>query len=109
MITLIDDPPKMYQLEQLASSDSKTISVIESTAAKWEEVAIALGLDAPAIERIRRDYTSDCREACSQMFAHWLKMDYLDEEKPVTWSTLIDCLKDAEFSSVAEELHDILD
>ena len=44
------------------------------------------------------------------MFAHWLKMDYLDEEiKPVTWSTLIDCLKDAEFSSVAEELQDILD
>lgn len=77
-------------------------------AAKWKELAIALGFDAAAIDCIRRDYTSDCREACSQMFQKWLKMEYGDVCKPVSWATLIQCLLDAEFSSVSQEIEQVL-
>ena len=77
-------------------------------AAKWEELAIALGFDPPAIAHIRRDYSSDCREACSQMLQMWLKMECNDANKSVSWATLIQCLKDAEFSSVGLELEEIL-
>lgn len=77
-------------------------------AAKWEELAIALGLDAPTIERIRRDHSSDCREACYEMLTKWLKMDHSGEIKPVCWTTLIESLNDAEFSSLAKVLKEIL-
>lgn len=104
----LGDPPKIYQLEQF-SSDSKTIRVIDSVAAKWEELAIALGFNASMIDRLRRDYTSDCKEACTQMLITWLTMEHCDESKPVSWSTLIDCLIDAEFSSLAVELKEMLE
>lgn len=107
----VDDVPKIYQLEQLTGSNSKTVRVIDSVAAKWEELAIALGFDASAIDRIRRDYSSDCKEACSQMLIKWLKaeLERSDEHRAVSWGTLIDCLKDAEFSSIAKELEEIID
>ena len=77
-------------------------------AAKWEELAIALGFDAPTIALIKRDYSSDCKEACSQMLQMWLKMECGDASRSVSWATLIQGLKDAEFSSVGVELEDIL-
>ena len=77
-------------------------------AAKWEELAIALGFDAPAIDCIRRDHSSDCKEACTQMLQKWLRMEYGDACKPVSWATLIQCLQDAEFSSVSQQMEEIL-
>ena len=108
LLSQTDDPPKIYQLEQLTGPDSKTVSIIDSVAAKWEELAIALRIDVSTIERIRRDYSSDCREACSEMLTKWLKMDHNGERKSVNWTTLIQSLIDAEFSSLARELKQIL-
>ena len=78
-------------------------------AAKWEELAIALGFSASTIDCLRRDYSSDCKEGCAQMLTTWLTMEHCDESKPVSWSTLIDSLIDAEFSSLAKELKEILE
>ena len=105
----LDDVPKLKQLEQLTGPHSKTIRVIGTVAAKWEELAMALGFDASAIDCIRRDYTSDCKEACSQMLAKWLETKYNDDCRSVSWGVLIDCLEDAEFSSIARELEIIMD
>lgn len=106
---ITDKQPQLHQLEQLTRPDgSKSVQVITSVAAKWEELAIALGFDAPAIAHIKRDYSSDCREACSQMLQMWLRMECSDVSRPVSWATLIQCLKDAEFSSVSVELEEIL-
>lgn len=104
-----DQQPHLHQLEQLTGPDgSKSVQVITSVAAKWEELAIALDFDAPAIAVIKRDYSSDCREACSQMLQMWLKMEFSDASRSVSWATLIQSLKDAEFSSVGIELEEIL-
>ena len=106
---IIDKQPQLHQLEQLTRPDgSKSVQVITSVAAKWEELAIALGFDAPAIAHIKRDYSSNCREACSQMLRMWLRMECSDASRSVSWATLIQCLKDAEFSSVGVEVEEIL-
>lgn len=43
------------------------------------------------------------------MLTTWLTMEHGDESKPVSWSTLTDSLIDAEFSSLAKELKEILE
>ena len=83
--------------------------IIDSVAAKWEEVAIALGFDASAIACVRRDHSSDCKAACTLVLQKWLNKEYAHICKPVTWSTLIECLKDAEFSSLAHRITEILE
>ena len=106
---ITDKQPQLHQLEQLTGSDgSKSVQVINSVAAKWEELAIALGFDAPAIAHIKRDYSTDCREACSQMLQMWLRMECNTASRSISWATLIQCLKDAEFSSIGQELEEIL-
>ena len=108
-IYVTDKQPQLHQLEQLTGSDgSKSVQVINSVAAKWEELAIALGFDAPAIAHIKRDHSTDCREACSQMLQMWLRMECSVASRSVSWATLIHCLKDAEFSSIGQELEEIL-
>ena len=106
--TLLEHSPKLQQLEELTGCDSKIVRIINGVASKWEELAIALGFDAPAIDCIRRDFSSDCKEACSQMLQKWIKMEYT-ACKPVTWTVLIQCLQDAEFSSLAKDLNEIFD
>ena len=107
--TLLEHPPNLQQLEELTGydHDSKTVRIINCVASKWEELAIALGFDAPAIDCIRRDFSSDCKEACSQMLQKWIKMEY-SVCKPATWTVLIQCLQDAEFSTLAKDLSEIL-
>ena len=105
-MSLLEHPPNLQQLEELTGCGSKTIRIINSVASKWEELAIALDFDAPAIDCIRRDFSSDCREACSQMLQKWIKMEY-NVCKPVTWTILIQCLQDAEFSTLAKDLNEI--
>ena len=106
---IVEDPPTLDELEQITGSDSKVVRVIDTVAPKWEEVAIALGFDGPAIDRMRRDYATDCREACSQMLQKWLRMDYVDICKPISWDVFVQSLQDAEFSCLADELSAILD
>ena len=84
------------------------VKIVDGIAAKWEDVAIALGFDAPAIDCIRRDHATDCKAACTSMFHKWLNMEHADICKPVSWTVLIQGLQDAEFSSLADEITGIL-
>jgi hypothetical protein len=74
-------------------------------AARWEELAIALGFEASAIEYIGRDHVQDARGACRHVLTEWLAEKAEGNLRgPVTWTTLIDCLTDAGFASLAEDL-----
>ena len=76
-------------------------------AAQWEELAIALGFEA-VIERIRRDYVQDARGACRHVLTEWLAEKAEGNLRgPVTWTTLIDCLIDAGFAGLAEQLKEV--
>ena len=99
------DKPKLQELQVLNSDsgDAKKIRVIDTVAAQWEELAIALGFEAAVINYIRRDHVHDAKGACRDVLGKWLE----EEENlrgPVTWTTLIECLVDAGFASLAEAL-----
>lgn len=103
----LDHKPTLHQLHVLMNKDGRKVKVIDSVAAKWEELAIALGFDAPDIDYVKRDYTQDAKGACRQVLYMWLN-DESNENLPITWTTLVQCLKDAQFSSVAEDLEKVL-
>ena len=73
-------------------------------AAQWEELAIALGFEAAVINYIRRDHVHDAKGACCHVLTKWLAEDEDKPCGPVTWATLIECLADAGFASLAEDL-----
>ena len=107
---ITEEAPTYDQLVQLTGlrENSKTVRIIENVAPNWEEVAIALGFDAPAIDCVKRDHTSDCKAACASMLQKWLDMECADIGESVSWRTLIQGLQDAEFSCLADEVSDIL-
>ena len=96
--------PQLQELQQCGS-----VKVIDTVAPHWEELAITLGFRHYVIETVKRDYKSDARGACRRMFLMWIEHKEENLIGPVTWATLIQCLEDAEFSSLAEALKETLD
>ena len=107
-----DDKPKLQELQVLtdsggSGSDMKNIRVIDTVAAQWEELAIALGFEAAVINYIRRDHAHDAKGACRHVLTRWLAEEEESLRGPVTWTTLIECLMDAGFAILAEDLKKI--
>ena len=103
---ILDNKPKLQELQVLSSEsgDAKKIRVIDTVAAQWEELAIALGFEAAVINYIRRDHVHDAKGACCHVLTKWLMEEEENLRAPVTWTTLIECLMDAGFASLAEDL-----
>ena len=98
--------PKLQELQLLSSenTDTKKVRVIDTVAAEWEELAIALGFEPAVINYIRRDHVHDAKGACCKVLTKWLAEEEENLRSPVTWTTLIECLKDAGFATLAEDL-----
>ena len=78
---------------------------IDSIAYQWENVAIALGFDGAAIERIKKDAFFRSLRASRDMFIEWLdEGEEYGLRTPVTWSTLIECLREANLAETAKIL-----
>ena len=104
---ITDNKPKLQELQVLSSEsgDMKKLRVIDTVAAQWEELAIALGFEAAVINYIRRDHVHNAKGACCQVLTKWLAEEAEENLRgPVTWATLIECLADAGFASLAEDL-----
>ena len=73
---------------------------------QWEELAIALGFEVAMINYIRRDHVRNAKGACCHVLTKWLAEEEASENfhGPVMWTTLIECLVDAGFASLAEDL-----
>ena len=82
----------------------ESIQVINHVAPNWEELAIALGFKYYTIKTVHRDHKSDAREACRRILSMWLEGAEEGLVQPVTWTTLVQCLVNAEFSCLAEKL-----
>ena len=78
---------------------------METVAAKWEEVALALHFEDHTIQNIRYDTRIQCVDACREMFQKWLDGE---GSQPVTWETLMAALVGAGFITLVEDLQEIL-
>ena len=100
------DKPTLKLLQALKHGE-KRVKVIESVAAEWEQLAIALEFDSPVIDYLRRDFNHDAKGAVTQVLTKWLNGES-DSGRPITWDTLIQCLNDAGQVGIAEDLDNLL-
>ena len=100
---VIDDIPKLHELD-LFEQCSLMVKITDRVAAKWKEVALRLHFEGHDIGVIDRDNHYQSLSACCAMFTRWLDGN---GRKPTTWRTLIVALKEANLSTLAEELEKI--
>ena len=64
--------------------------------AKWQFVAIGLGLEKADVDRIQVESRGNCNEAYVDVFATWERQ----KSSPYTWRSVVECLQSP---SVAEQ------
>lgn len=103
----------MRELQHLQGHNGRAVRILDTLAAQWEHIAIAIGLETADINIISRDHAHDASQACLHLFIHWL-----DEENyplgqgsllPPTWQSLHQSLIHAGFNSIADEIKQILE
>ena len=106
ILYITDSQPKLHELQYLEDHDKKVLRVIQSVATKWKKIAFALKFDQKRIDIIERDTFYKNEEASSEMFSRWLAGGH-DLRTPVTWATLIRCLRETMMTKTADKLKDI--
>ena len=96
----LDSAPKLHQLDLLECS-GKSLKLIQSIAAKWEQIARRLYFDHHVIDIITKDCPQQAELACQSVLTRWLNGE---GRQPISWMTLITVLDEADLSSIAEDL-----
>lgn len=97
----------MKELQLLRGHDGREVRILDSLAADWEKIAIAIGLETSDINVITRNYPDNVFRACMELFNMWLSHEYSYLQAP-TWNALHCSLLEAEFIFVANEIAIIL-
>ena len=98
--------PTIQQLHELQGKDGKTMRIIDTVAPEWEELAMAMGFPAHVIGTIRRNNLRDAKGATLQILTLWLEGK---SSVPVSWESLVDCLYQADFSTVSLDIQEMFD
>ena len=99
-----ESKPKLHQLQSLCVGERR-LRIIDSVAADWEGIAIALQFEASEIETVRSDCHFQSKPACRNIFGKWLDGQGC---QPVTWQRLGEALADVGFSTLARDLQEVL-
>lgn len=89
----------------LLKGKDRTVQIIKSTAYKWETVAYCLLFEPSEVSTITRDSLNEAETACEKMLSKWLLGEH---RTPVTWRTVMNCLRECEFRTLADDLEHIL-
>ena len=100
----IDSTPELHQLDLLEHS-GKSVRLIQHMTAKWEQIARRLYFKGHMIETIRKDCPQQAESACQSMLTKWLNGE---GRQPISWRTLITVLNEADLSSVAQDLDELI-
>ena len=84
---------------------STTVRILDTIAAQWEDVAIALDFEGSVIETVRQDTHHQSVPACRTIFQKWLAGGGC---QPANWSRLIQALTDARLIDLAEQIKNIV-
>lgn len=98
--------PTLEELLRLESKDKKCkVKVIETVAADWQKVAILLNINSSVVHQLEYDHRR-VADACREMFEKRLDVEEFHEQ--LTWSMVIDVLKECDKNMCAKELQTLL-
>ena len=78
--------------------------IVTQVAAKWQNLAIKLGVKDFLIDVISKNNRHDCEEACQDMLKRWLREERHTGGEGRTWSTLLTALGRADFGELERDL-----
>ena len=99
--------PKLDQLQLLKFPDGTELRIMEKVAPKWKKVAIALGFDGARIETIEMGALRQPEDASLKMFTDWFAGGH--DLKPPTWNVLIQSLRAATLTEIADLLNNTIE
>ena len=97
LFSLVDlcQKPKMRHLT--------TIKVVQTVAAKWEDLADSLEFDHPKVQIIKRNHVQDVVGACKDVLGRWLAGE--GDREPRTLGILLEALEEIGNSELAKDIH----
>ena len=78
--------------------------IVTQVAAKWQNLAIKLGVKDFIIDVISEDHPKSCVAACQDMLKRWLREERHTGGEERTWSTLLTALGRADFGELERSL-----
>ena len=102
---LIDNRPKIHELQMLEFCDGQKLRIMERVAPQWKQMAIAFGFSVARIKSIEKGEHYQPDDASFEIFSCWLEGEH--DLKPPTWDVLIQCLKLANLLDITEMLSNI--
>lgn len=98
--------PQLHELDFIRANQ-KTVRVLEGSASKWDGIALRLYFSGNKISQIRTESQNNTLRACQSVFSEWL--DGKEGLRiPRTWTTVIEILKEAHLSQIADDLAEVL-
>jgi len=90
---------------QMLKGKDRTVQIIKSIAYNWESVAYCFHFEPSEVRSITRDSSNEVETACKNMLSKWLLGEH---RTPVTWGTVVKCLRECQFRTLADVLEHIL-
>ena len=78
--------------------------IVTQVAAKWQNLAIKLGVKDYLIDVVSKNNRNDCEEASQDMLKRWLREERHTGGEERTWSTLLTALGRADFGELERDL-----
>ena len=105
-VPTLSSVPEWHHLD-LIEGNGKTVRVVKTGTAYWENIATRLYFTADDINRIKKDHHQQSERACQTVFMEWLQgNDQL--RRPISWYIVIMALKEADLSELAANLEVVL-
>ena len=78
--------------------------IVTHAAAKWQELASALGVKSSLIEAVSKNHQKSCIDACQDVLKRWLREEKHTGKQERTWTTLLTALGQADLSELERNL-----
>ena len=102
-----DTQPTLLQLTYMVAPSGKEVRIIKNIAAKWKEVGALFNFDPTGytIDLIDTHNQSKPMACCTDTMKVWLGGR---GRKPISWATLVEVLRNAEFNVLADEVDQLV-
>ena len=98
----------MIQLVKYTGNDGqvKDFRLLEKIQGHWKDIGTLMGIENATLESFEHKWRGNLKEQCREVLQTWLNQG--SEKYPVTWSGMLEVLKDVQLKMISLELQEVL-
>lgn len=104
----LEGEPTLGYLQYMSYIDDKNeehkLRIIETVAAKWKEIGIALKFKPFVLDNIEATERGVVEKCSLEMFTQWIRGGTKENGGAVTWGALLESLKIAHYGALVEQI-----